>query len=237
MKHTLLLSLALTALALPGLAQEPDGSDIDKAIPIFFGQTVTDIGDRQQVRNKVYKVVLARGQQFSVTANSSTPDRSWWLGLLAPGVRTISAVPSGQVLAGTAPNSFTNYRNTSGLTLTYQVPAAGTYFVWLNFDSPGVNYSLRVTAEGTPIAVPNPTTAGCLTGRVDSITYSLQLIAAGLPDEISIGGVRACPACTVKPPLYPEITNRLESALLSGANVEACHDSSGNIFQLKLVRP
>lgn len=235
MKNTLLFSLALFVLAAPGLAQEPDGSDIDKAIPIFFGQTVTDIGDRQQVRNKVYKVVLARGQQFSVTANSNTPGRAWWMGLLAPSVRTISSVQDTQRLASTAGSFFFN--DTSGLTFNYQVPVAGTYFVWLQFNSPGVNYSLRVTAQGTPIAVPNPTTAGCLTGRVDSITYSLQLIAAGLPDEISIGGVRACPACTVKPPLYPEITNRLESALLSGANVEACHDATGNIFQLKLVRP
>jgi len=231
MKNTLLFSLALFVLAVPGLAQEPDGSDIDKAIPIFFGQTVTDIGDRQQVRNKVYKVVLARGQQFSVTATSTTPNKRWILRLLSTDVRSIGSVQSRQVLA------IDGLSSQNALTVTYQVPAAGTYAVWVEFDSPGVNYSLRVTAQGTPIAVPNPTSAGCLTGRVDSITYSLQLIAAGLPDEISIGGVRACPACTVKPPLYPEITNRLESALLSGANVEACHDSTGNIFQLKLVRP
>jgi hypothetical protein len=233
MKNTPLLSLALLLLAVPGLAQEPDGSDIDKAIPIFFGQTVTDIGDRQQVRHKVYKIVLASGQQFSVTANSNAANKRWWLGLLTPDVRTIGALRSNQILARYSDS----YSGDNGLTYTYQVPSAGTYFVLLEFDSTGVNYSLRVTAQGTPIAVPNPTTAGCLTGRVDSITYSLQLIAAGLPDEISIGGVRACPACTVKPPLYPEITNRLESALLSGANVEACHDSTGNIFQLKLVRP
>jgi hypothetical protein len=233
MKNTPLLSLALFALAAPGLAQELDGGSIDKAIPIFFGQTVTDIGDRQQVPNKVYKVVLARGQQFSVTANSTAPNKRWWLALLPPNTRTLGQAAENQVVA----RHSSNWSSENGLTFTYQVPAAGTYFVWLQFDSPGVNYSLRVTAQGTPIAVPNPTTAGCLTGRVDSITYSLQLIAAGLPDEISIGGVRACPACTVKPPLYPEITNRLESALLSGANVEACHDSTGNIFQLKLVRP
>jgi hypothetical protein len=220
MKNTPLFSLALLLFAVPALAQEPDGSDIDKAIPIFFGQTVTDIGDRQQVPKKVYKVVLARGQQFSVTASSSAPNKRWWLGLLAPNVRSVNAIQDGQVIA----RAFNSWVGENGLTYTYQVPAAGTYFVLLEFDSTGVNYSLRVTAQGTPIAVPNPTTAGCLTGRVDSITYSLQLIAAGLPDEISIGGVRACPACTVKPPLYPEITNRLESALLSGANVEACHD-------------
>lgn len=231
MKNTLLFSLALFVLAVPGLAQEPDGSDIDKAIPIFFGQTVTDIGDRQQVPDKVYKVVLARGQQFSVTATSNTPNRIWQVRLLSPNARSIGSLQSNQVLAEDG------FWNRSAVTYTYQVPTAGTYFIQLEFETPGVNYSLRVTAQGTPIAVPNPTTAGCLTGRVDSITYSLQLIAAGLPDEISIGGVRACPACTVKPPLYPEITNRLESALLSGANVEACHDSTGNIFQLKLVRP
>ena len=38
-------------------------------------------------------------------------------------------------------------------------------------------------------------------------------------------------------PLYPEIANRLENALRSKLNVEACYDSSGNIFQIKLVQP
>ena len=73
----------------------------------------------------------------------------------------------------------------------------------LQFRSSGITYSLVVTAQGTPITVPNPQTAGCLSGQVDYITYSLQLIAAGLPDEVSIGGQKACPSCTVKQPLYP----------------------------------
>jgi hypothetical protein len=96
---------------------------------------------------------------------------------------------------------------------------------------------MTAKSTGTPISIPNPPTTGCLTGRVDYITYSLQLIAAGLPDEVSIGGSKACASCTVKPPLYPEISTRLESALKSNVNVEACYDSGGNIFQLKLVHP
>jgi hypothetical protein len=233
MKKLLRFAGILAAVGGGLLGQEPDGSDISKAIPIYFGQTVSDIGDRQLSNNRVYKVVLARGQQFNIVANTPTPVPRWRLELLSPTVLALGSLRDADILS-----RYGNYwTNDTSMALAYQVPAAGTYYVRVLFDSTGVNYSLRVSAQGTPIAVPNPTSAGCLNGRVDSITYSLQLIAAGLPDEVTIGGTRACPSCTVKAPLYPEISNRLESALLSGANVEACYDSGGNIFQMKLLRP
>ncbi len=214
-------------------AQEPDGKDVATAIPIFFGQTVNDIGDRAAAPVKVYKINLARGQRF--TASATVDGRvagAWRFGLYGPTLRTVNSINDGNRIYDSGLNSGREAYET-----TYQVPAAATYYVAIFFDAPGVNYRLRVTAEGTPLAVPNPTTAGCLTGKVDSILYSLQLIAAGLPDEVTIGGQRACANCVVKPPLYPEIVTRLESALKSGVNVEACHDSAGSIFQLKLLRP
>jgi hypothetical protein len=226
--------LMVLAMAACAWAQGPDGKDVDTAIPIFFGQTVNDIVDRTAARVRVYKINLARGQRFIVAGRTDRTDGSccWEIGIYGPTLRTIASIntanrifeSSNQVLA-------------RAIEATYQVPAAGTHYVAVFADAPGINYTLRVTAEGTPLAVPNPTTAGCLTGKVDSILYSLQLIAAGLPDEVTIGGQRACAACVVKPPLYPELVTRLEAALKSGVNVEACHDSTGSIFQLKLMRP
>ena len=111
------------------------------------------------------------------------------------------------------------------------------YYAVIYFTRGSLSYQFSARASGTPIALPNPPTAGCLSGRVDYITYSLQRIASGLPDEVSIGGNRACASCTVKAPGYPEIADRLESAVRNNVNVEACYDSGGNIFQIKIIKP
>ncbi len=154
------------------------------------------------------------------------------VGLWAPSTRSVANEGCRGDLAGNL------VRPGRAVTFDYQVAAGGDYFVIAcpAFGARGVQYSLQVNAIGTPIAVPNPPTAGCLVDRVDSITYSLQLIGAGLPDEVTIGGQKACSSCTVKAPLYPEISNRLENALRSRINVEACYDASGNIFQIKLAQ-
>lgn len=107
-------------------------------------------------------------------------------------------------------------------------------YVLLTFRAKGVVYNFEVNAHGTPLGVLNPPQAGCLSGQVDSLTYSLQLIAANLPDTISIGGVQACANCTVKPPLYSQIVDKLETALRSNLPVQACYDAGGNIFQISL---
>jgi hypothetical protein len=125
------------------------------------------------------------------------------------------------------------------MTLNYQVAVAGTYYVVLRFASGGVNYNLTVDGVGTPIGVSNPAVAGCLQGQVDYITYSLQLIAADLPDVVSIGGTQLCATatCVAKPPLYSQIVAKLERALSTGLPVEACYDGSRNVFQITLKRP
>ncbi len=238
MRLNLSVSVAILAtLFTKGLlAQGPDGSEINKAIPIYFGQTVTDIGDGSTRPFVVYAITLARGQSVTILASKlagTTGD--WGLFLLRPG--TISAKnAAADVLVCMGINCSAGSNSATVQTLTYQVSVAGTYYVMPQFRSTGMNYSLVVSATGTPIAVPNPTSAGCLSGRVDSLTYSLQFIAVGLADEVTIGGSRACSSCTVKAPLYPEIVTRLENALRSKVNVEACYDSGGNIFQIKLVQ-
>lgn len=190
---------------------------------------MNDVVDRAVAPVKVYKINLASGQRVAVRVTTS--GNGWQLGVYAPTLRTINSVNNENRIYVSV------NRGPGAEEYVYQVPAAGSYYVGIIGNGTGINYALLVTAEGTPLAVPNPTTAGCLAGKVDSILYSLQLIAAGLADEVTIGGQRACANCVVKPPLYPEIVTRLESALKSGVNVEACHDSAGGIFQLKLLRP
>jgi hypothetical protein len=224
--------LALVLCAIPLAAQGPGGNDINEAIPIHFGQKIEDIGDPSLAPNRVYKIVLARGQAIAatVTADKTACMR---LRLLAPATTTIKSFSAAQQLG------LSEACTGTGISFNYQTSVAGTYFLYLHFENNynGINYTLQVNATGTPIAVPNPQSAGCLSGKVDSITYSLQYIAVGLPDEVTIGGTRACASCTTKPPLYPEISSRLETAMNSGGSVEACYDSAGNIFQLKLLRP
>lgn len=227
------LLTALAAMPWAAMAQQPSGSDINTAIPIVFKQVVSDVGDKGVAPLKVYKIALAKGQEISILATAKSLNPGWEIVLLAPSTQSFASRTGAQTLAGDA-------RCCSGSTslpLRHTVAASGTYYIAIIFGTGGLSFNLQVDAVGTPIAVPNPTTAGCLSGRVDSITYSLQFIAAGLPDEISIGGARACASCTVKPPLYPEISTRLEDALRSNGEVEACYDSTGNIFQLKLLRP
>ena len=238
MTNRILASIMLAAaLAVPSRlpAQGPDGLDFSSAIPIVFGQVTQDIGDSRLKPRQIYKINLARGQKFN--ASISTVDGAqvkFDLYLVAPSVKSLASWGNADTSASDA--DYSNNARTSR-SITYQVPVAGAYYVAVFFNSTGINYKLQAIAEGTPVAVPNPTSAGCLTGRVDYLTYSLQLIAVGLADEVSIGSQRACPSCTVKAPLYPEIVNRLELALRSKTNVEACYDSTGSIFQIKLVTP
>jgi hypothetical protein len=118
---------------------------------------------------------------------------------------------------------------------TYLVPASGTYYVVANFGSGSVSYTLQVTTTGTPQLQTLPTQAGCVSGEVDYVTYSLDLIALNLPDQISIGGTASCASgCTFQAPLYSQITEKLEKAMAFNLPVSACYDSTGNIFQVTL---
>jgi hypothetical protein len=236
MKRTsFLLMLACAAMPYAG-AQTPDGKDISSAIPIYFGQTVHDIGDEQTMPLRVYSITLARGQQLSaaLTLPSAGPAAAIALDLLPPTRVSVAGCGWGCNAQGLVRDAVGRGHAASW---SYQVATSGTYYLLARFNSSGVNYMLQVNAQGTPIGVVLPPQAGCLSGPVDSITYSLQLIAMNLPDTVSIGGAQACGACPVKPPLYSHIVEKLETALRSGLNVQACYDGQGNIFQVTLQRP
>jgi hypothetical protein len=228
-KKTFFFVSALLA-AIPAIAQMPDGSDISKAIPIYFGQVAAGIGDKVTQPHVVYAVNLAKGQQMTFAANSTTGVMQ--MEVLRPSAVTVESAKGADVAV-----SNISIGAGGGNSADYLVPNAGTYYVVLSFLSTGVGYQVTLKSQGTPINVPNPPTTGCLSGQVDYLTYSLQLIAAELPDTISIGGVQACATCPVKPPAYSQIVGKMESALKANLPVQACYDSGGNIFQITLQHP
>jgi len=232
--------LILVFAAAAAFGQGPDGNDISTAIPIYFGQVVTDIGDASLSPNKVYKITLGRGQRFTAIATRVGAERDTWnLVLLRPAARTVRGLANADVLTHTYQNDCCWDRNydRASHTLEYQVPASGDYYLWAHFGTAGVNYKLELKADGIPLDTPLPAEAGCMTGQVDYLNFSLKFISLNLPDDLSIGGVKACPTCTVKPPLYSAIVEKLESALKANVNVEACHDAQGNIIRVKMLRP
>jgi uncharacterized protein (TIGR03437 family) len=81
----------------------------------------------------------------------------------------------------------------------------------------------------------SPPIVDCLTGPVDYITYSTPLLSYDRPDEVSIGGTRLCPTCSVKSPLFPEFTARMERSMKTKGTVQACYDASGNVYQVRMV--
>ena len=82
-----------------------------------------------------------------------------------------------------------------------------------------------------------PAVQGCLSGQVDSMTYSTSALTFNLPDEMSVGGQRLCSTCAVKSPLYAQLAAQLERSLRQKKNVQACYDAKGNVVQVRVLRP
>jgi hypothetical protein len=222
--------IGLASLAAFGQAQQPDGKDIPTAIPYYFGQVATGIGDPSTSPRVVYSVNLAKGQTVTVSITNTSGSGHFGWALYKP-----SALSAGSATGNdTALNS--GCCDAGSKSDSYLVPVSGTYYISIVFTST-YGYQLIAKAQGPASAIPNPTTAGCLTGTIDYITYSLQLIAANLPDEASIGGTKMCATCTVKPPAYSEIVHKMEYAMGSNLGVSACYDTTGNIFQVKVTHP
>lgn len=70
--------LFLFALAAASSIEAQDGSDINQAVPIYFGQTVNDTLDSATRPFQVYSITLAKGQSFSVLAKTSNGAVARW---------------------------------------------------------------------------------------------------------------------------------------------------------------
>lgn len=94
------------------------------------------------------------------------------------------------------------------------------------------------SVKARPLEAPtSPPISGCISGQVDYVSYSVQLLNFERPDEVSIAGTKLCAGCDIKPPIYPEFVRRMERSMSQKKNVEACYDSKGMIFKVKIVRP
>ncbi len=90
-----------------------------------------------------------------------------------------------------------------------------------------------ISVKGTSSAS-LPDGVKCISGQVDSVTFSLQYKTPGLADEVIIGGTKLCAKCDVKPPIYVEMVSKLEEASTTGIRVDACYDSAGAVNLLRM---
>ncbi len=220
-----ILSLAAFAAAFAA-AQDYEGSDIRTALPIEFGQVALDNVDPTLRPRIVYKVSLARGQRFSVTVKERGAAQ-FWIGIYNPALTTIANAPP--ALAG-------NGYYTDAATIEYAVPAAGTYFIGIWARNGASEIETVVNAVGARLDVPLPATAACLEGNVDEIQFDMRQVSMNLAEEVTVGGVKICAACTVKPTLFPAFVEFLRQAHFAGTRVQVCHAADGQIVRVKSAR-
>jgi uncharacterized protein (TIGR03437 family) len=152
---------------------------------------------------------------------------------LTTGTATIGGVSAPVAFLGLTPGS-------AGLAqANIQVPslsADGDYPLVLQLGG-AVSKPVIISAKGTPAGGTGlPAGANCISGSVNSITFSLQYKTPGLADEVVIAGTKLCATCAVKPPVYPEFVEKLEDIRVAGINADACYDGAGSV-NLVRMRP
>ncbi len=116
------------------------------------------------------------------------------------------------------------------------------------------DYPLTVTANGqtsrsvqmTVVAIPGgngggngppaglPAGAKCVSGAVNSVTFSLEAKASRLADQVTIGDTQLCAKCELKTPVFGNFVAKLEIARNEGLSADACYDSLGTLNYLRL---
>jgi uncharacterized protein (TIGR03437 family) len=203
-----------------------------------------------------YSLVAPPGL-FGPAASSYTAAPGENLILYATGLGPVSpAQPTGQLVETPAPTANPVTVSVGGQPATVQFAGIiGPGLYQINLTVPAIptgnaaivvsvgnqqftqQVSVPIQAYVSPSSPTLPQLSGCLSGRVDYITYSTGPLSYGEADSASIGGTALCSTCAVKPALYPEFATRMERALERGENIQACYDSRGVIYQLKLTHP
>jgi hypothetical protein len=232
------LAVGLIAAVVTGgraKAQLPSGTNENTAIPIYFQEMYNDMIDVKSAPLRVFSITLSKGQQISATMSlaPTAPAVNLEIQLWSPGQTGLgncsyngcSGALAGGIVGSTRSVSIQNYT----------ASVSGVFYITVATFGESVNYTLEVT---TPTPPPPPScSGGNLSGQVDYITYSLNLIAAELPDSASIGGTQLCSTCSVKAPQYPQIAEKMETAMGLNVPVSVCYDGSGNILQITLKHP
>ena len=142
---------------------------------------------------------------------------------------TIAGAPSNVAFIGLTPG------NVGLAQANIQIPALA-----IDGEFPLVVQLGGVSSKPVLISVKGTTSAGlpdgvkCISGQVDSVTFSLQYKTPGLADEVIIGGTKLCAKCDVKPPIYVEFVSKLEEASTTGIKVDACYDPEGAVNLLRM---
>ena len=166
--------LACVMLWLPAVARAAGDDDIP-GTPMTLGQTVTGVVDKSTDPNDVYSIQLYEGQQVHFDATGP-----WvWYSLYGPGSVSIDGS-----------HSFIDGWDTwSGRGQLLYTPARdGLYFIRVNANGSGQNYSCSVTRTDAPaITTPDtddifglPIGLGSIGGVVDGITDPNDVYAVKL---------------------------------------------------------
>jgi hypothetical protein len=220
----------------PANAQLPSGTNENTAIPIYFQEMFNDMIDVKTAPLRVYSITLSKGQQISATMSLApiAPAVNLEIQLWSPGQTGLANCAYGGCNGALAGGVVGGTRSAS--IMNYIASVSGVFYITVATNAGSVNYTIEVTTP-TPLPPPPGCTGGKLTGQVDYITYSLTLIAAGLPDSASVGGTQLCATCTVKAPAHPQIAEKMATAMGLSVPVSLCYDGSGNILQITLTHP
>lgn len=217
-------------------AQLPSGINENTAIPIYFLEMANDMMDVKTAPLRVYSITLSKAQQISATLSVAPTAAAAGLEMQLWGPGQTGLGNCVWVGCGNGGLEVARVNGTHSVSFTHTASTSGVFYITIATNSQTVNYTFEVTTP-IPLPPPPPCTGGMLTGQVDNITYSLTLIAAGLPDSASVGGTQLCATCPVKPPAYPKIAEKMETAMGLNVPVSLCYDGSGNISQITLKHP
>lgn len=92
--------------------------------------------------------------------------------------------------------------------------------------------SVRSAANDIPAGLPSG--SKCVSGQVDYVLFSQSARVSRLADEVSIGGVRLCEKCDLKPPLHGNFVTKIEAARLNGLMVDACYSRWGTMDYVRM---
>jgi uncharacterized protein (TIGR03437 family) len=118
-----------------------------------------------------------------------------------------------------------------------QLPSGNATIALTVNGVPATSALIPIQAPVTPIAgQTGPQLKNCVSGQVDRISYPISGLAAGQPNDVSIGGTELCPTCAVQTPPFVEFATKLELALTRNKGVKACYDANGMIYQVTVTR-
>ncbi|MDA2937708.1 hypothetical protein MYX75_05525 [Acidobacteria bacterium AH-259-A15] len=203
------------------LAQE--GSDIDDAIPLHLPADVfSGIGDSKTRRDFVFEVEAPAEVEFTITVTADK-DNAFTAVLLTPDVPSLKDYYY-YVLV---------WKPSQGkqVKIIYKTAIAGGYYLWVYFRKVSVDFTVSIEAAGVSLD-----TGETITLLPEGLITMIDYTAAGFAKEILIAGVLLCLTCDFKPPVRPQLVEKIEHAFYSTSQVQPGFDESGVLVKLTVFR-